>query len=296
MLQLAWPRPDCHPNFPMEFLDRHRAIRRPGGIEILLNKRVAHDDLVALLAEPRRLWEREGITVDHDGKNRLGHGCLGLGFAETEVFLKEFGRKSSVDTLLSLGRPSRAAKSFHAGLEMRRRDLPTPEPLAAITARRAGWVRGDWLITDWLPGTTTLREVLDHPDRHRAVLDIWPWELLLEDVGRLLRRMSDARVLHRDLSLRNILVETPGETPPERPRLWIIDLNRVLTLEARQWSIGLAARNAQRFRLSAEEFDHVLRGHFPDPAERESHRATFEAAWRCHRRYKDLKKLPRRRA
>ena len=125
----------------MEFLSRHQTLRRPGGVEIMISKTVAHDDLVNTLSQPQRLWDLEGVTIDREGKNRLGHGPLPVGLTTHQVFIKEFLPKSCLDTAISLGRPSRAAKAFVASLEMRHRDLPTPEPLAAVTIRRAGWVR-----------------------------------------------------------------------------------------------------------------------------------------------------------
>jgi hypothetical protein len=278
----------------MEFLDREQMHRRPGGVEIRLNKKFNHEDMVRVLSQPWRFWDREEIVLDRESKNRVGHGRLKMGLSEASFFLKEFLPKSRVDTLVSLRRPSRAERSFHAGLEMRLRGLPTPEPFAALTVRRAGWVRGHWLLTELLPPMPSVRELGDHPDRHEDVLSIWPWESVLCALGRLLRRMSDAHVCHRDLSLRNILVEKPGENPPEEPRLWVIDLHRALTLDAARWRLSDGATNFKRLRLSPEDFQRVLRAHFPDEAEFEAHRASFERARERHRTYKRLKKLPRR--
>ncbi|MBN1475240.1 hypothetical protein JXA47_00655 [Candidatus Sumerlaeota bacterium] len=274
-------------------MERHQRHRRPGGVEILIHKRIAHPELLDLLADPRRIWEREEVVTLHRGKNRFGHGPLRVGLDRVEMFIKEFCPKSPLDTALSLFRPSRATRSFVAGLEMIRRGLPTPEPLAAITRRRARWVRGCWLLTEWLPKTVSLRSLSDHPERHADVLQVWPWERILETLGGLLRAMDDARVCHRDLSLRNVLLDLSALSSARSPQLWIIDLNRVLTLERDQWSMAMASRNIERLRLIPEDLEHVLRAHFPDPREFEAHADRFRRArWR-HRLYKRLKKLPR---
>jgi hypothetical protein len=278
----------------VEFLARHQIHRRPRGVEILVNKRVAHEDFLATLERPFALWDGGGIAIDREGKNRLGHGPMRVGLATVEVFLKEFLPKSAFDSALSIFKPSRAAASFLAGLELRRRDLLTPEPLAAVTVRRAGSVRRSWLMTEWLGAVPSLREVMDRPERHGTLLGIWPWERLLEALGRLLRAMHDAHVVHRDLSLRNVLVEPPGESPPREPRLWLIDLNRALALDADHWSPRRSAVNFQRLRLSGEDFDRVLRAHFPDPPEYDANRELFERMRERHVAYKRLKKIPRR--
>jgi Lipopolysaccharide kinase (Kdo/WaaP) family len=278
----------------MEFTERYQRHRCPGGVEILVHKRVAHPELLDLLSSPRRIWEQEQVVTLQRGKNRFGYGPLRVGLDRVEMFIKEFYPKSPLDTALSLFRPSRAARSFTAGLEMIRRGLPTPEPLAAITVRRAGWVRGCWLFTEWLPQTVSLRALSDHPERHADVLQIWPWVGILEALGKLLRTMSDAWVCHRDLSLRNVLLDLSESNPAGSPRLWVIDLNRVLTMERDQWSMAIASQNIERLRLVSGDLECVLRAHFPDPREFEAHADLFRRARTRHRLYKRVKKLPRR--
>jgi hypothetical protein len=278
----------------MEFTERYQRHRRPGGVHLLVHKRIAHPEFLDLLAEPRRIWEQEQVVTLHRGKNRFGHGPLRVGLERSEMFIKEFYAKSALDAALSPLRPSRAERSFTAGLEMVRRDLPTPEPLAAVTLRRAGWVRGCWLLTEWLPQTVSLRSLSDHPDRHTEVLQVWPWERILEALGRLLRAMSDACVCHRDLSLRNILLDLSAPNPSQPPGLWIIDLNRALTLQRDQWSMATASRNIERLRLAPDDLECVLRAHFPDSREFEAHADLFRRARSRHRLYKRIKKLPRR--
>ncbi len=65
----------------MEFLDREKMHRRPGGVEIRLNKKFNHEDMVKALSQPWRLWDREEIVLDHEGKNRIGHGRLKMGLS-----------------------------------------------------------------------------------------------------------------------------------------------------------------------------------------------------------------------
>lgn len=277
----------------MEFLDRTQCERRPGGLTLLVNKRVKHEDFLAQLARPEGLFALEEIALDHEGKNRWGHGRLRAGLVEIDVHLKEFLPKSALDTVLSAGRASRAEKAFRAGIEMLRRGLPTPEPLAAVTRRRLGWVRRAWLVTELRTGLVPVRDLSDHPGRHASVLAVWPWPAILDALGRLLRRLTDAAVIHRDLSLRNVLVESPGSQPPAEPPLWIIDLNRVLTLAPGAIPLARAAANFERLRLAPEDFERVLAAHFPDPGEFAAHAGAFRAARRRHRLYKRIKKLPR---
>lgn len=276
----------------MEFTKRHRHIRRVSG-PILINKRVAHDDLIGLLTDPDRIWKHEGIITDHVGKNRIGHGTLPMGLARQEVFIKEFLPKSLLYSAVGIFRQSSATRSYLAGAEMKRRGLLTPEPLAAVTIRRMGVVRRDVIITDYLPEAVSIRALCDRPERHEEILSAWSRETILTALGRLMRQMAETRVCHRDLSLRNVMIQRPGESPPAMPSLWIIDLNRALTLTEAQWKPWHSCRNYQRFRLSPEDFDLVLRSHFPDEQAYQAEREGYVKVRQRHLMVKRAKKRVR---
>jgi hypothetical protein len=297
-LPFGLPRPTLAREFAgshtvMEFLKPHETLTPHPGVTVLVHKTFAHAEALAWLSRPERLWERPGLEITHDGKNRIGHGEIQIGFTRREVFVKEFLRKGAFDDFISVWRESRAAKAFLEGCEIEQRDIPTPTPLAAVTVR-AGWgISRSWIITDWLGDLPTLRDVMDKPILHRDVLEFWPWETILKALGHLLRLMEEKRVSHRDLSLRNILIERPGATPPAEPHLWLIDLNRTLTLSAEQWDLADAAVNYKRLRLSDEDLDQVIAAHLAEDPDAERKAPAFRAARGRHVAYKRLKKVGR---
>jgi len=124
-------------------------------------------------------------------------------------------------------REFRLLASLHAG------GLPVPAPLATRVVRTALWYRAE-LLTEWLPGTRSLADLLGD-----AELDDARWRA----VGATLRRFHDAGVDHADLNAHNILLDGQGG-------VFIIDLDRgrLRTPHAR-WQRG----NLSRLRRSLEK-------------------------------------------
>jgi len=133
-------------------------------------------------------------------------------------------------------RPGRAMRELALSVELRARGIALAEPVAAIARRR----RLVWRMVfasvdrpDALDGDAWLRSAPDAPLRRAAAAEL----------GRSLRRLHDAGVLHGDLQLRNLLVEPGGDTGPA---LTLIDLDHA----RRVASPGPGDRMAELMRLA----------------------------------------------
>ncbi|MDN6323525.1 MAG: 3-deoxy-D-manno-octulosonic acid kinase [Halomonas sp.] len=103
--------------------------------------------------------------------------------------------------------------------------LPVPRPVAVCVTRH-GPAYEAALITRRIAGAGALAERLENATAT---------PLLLERVGRMIRRFHDAGLDHVDLNARNILVDT-DDTP------WLIDLDRCRLRAPGKWHTANLAR------------------------------------------------------
>jgi tRNA A-37 threonylcarbamoyl transferase component Bud32 len=150
----------------------------------------------------------------------------------------------------------RALDNLRLGVEVARRGVPTPAPLALLLERAApGRVRA-WLAVE---------EIEDAEDlATRFALGRPPCADELDAVLGLVRRMHERGIDHRDLNLGNLLLR-----PGPQPRAWVIDLDRA-RLGPGALSIGRRRRALRRLERSYVKSCH------PGPAADAIRRALFE--------------------
>jgi tRNA A-37 threonylcarbamoyl transferase component Bud32 len=150
---------------------------------------------------------------------------------------KRFRVKSRLVLLKNLLRPSAAMRSWTYGHNVLDRGLPTARPLCVLLRRRAGIPAEGYLLTEKVPDALGLPEAVAAatdlpPGERRAVLRGWA-----DDIGRLVRRLHDRRVAHRDLKAPNILMAGAARHLPTATPV-LIDLvgvvpGRVVTAQTR---------------------------------------------------------------
>lgn len=161
-----------------------------------------------------------------------------------DVVVKQFrndGWRRRLDRRL---RGSRAARAWSTARRLRRHGVPTPEPLLLVESRRpdgpslyvcrhlADVVEARYVIRALNAG----RLAAEHPRLARGPF--------LDALGELARDLHAAGVVHRDLSVGNVLVRA-GE-PGTRPRLFVVDLSR----SRRSRGPGMLRRTRELTRLN----------------------------------------------
>lgn len=190
------------------------------------------DLLAALLrgSESRELSPGSSIQVVA-GSGRGGSSQLLIGSDSYHVRrLLRGGLVARVNHATYLRVPGRLARPFE---EIRVLEdlagLPVPRAAAAYVAPASGLLYRAVLITDTIPGATTLLELLQQHDA-RA-------ESAVRAAGRLARDVLERGVAHADLHPGNVLVDGGGA-------VWMIDFDRARRVKA-------ADLNAQRSRIVA---------------------------------------------
>jgi 3-deoxy-D-manno-octulosonic acid kinase len=177
-----------------------------------------------------------------DAQRFTGRGsAYGVTTAEGAWVVRHFRRGGVVarvlhDRYLRLGTP-RPLRELQASTRARQRGVATPEVIAAVTYRAGPLYRGD-LATRLIPDSFDLAEAVLGARRLDADRRAAAWRA----AGALLRTAFDAGVVHADLNLRNILIQSGGDGV----RAHLIDLDRA---EVRDRAVGDAPRAAILDRL-----------------------------------------------
>jgi hypothetical protein len=114
---------------------------------------------------------------------------------------KRFRVKTPLVLLKNLLRPSAAMRSWTYGHNVLDRWLPTARPVCVLHRRRSGLPAEGYLLVETVPDALGLPEAVAAADGRPGVIRGWA-----DDLGRLVRRMHDRQVAHRDLKAPNILM------------------------------------------------------------------------------------------
>ncbi len=190
-------------------------------------------------------WEAEGRVVGR----AAGRGTTLIVEGEGDTWvLRHFQRgglaaKPFKDRYLwKRGSDTRPFREWHLLMELGKRGLPVPRPVAARFERSGIWYRGD-LITAYLPRTQSLAELLDIGHQDEAV-----WA----QVGRWLRRFHDEGVDHADLNAHNILLD-------DALQVFVVDFDRGQIKPPGRW----AKKNLNRLERSLRKLATQWGGAFP---------------------------------
>ena len=122
-------------------------------------------------------------------------------------------------------RALRPFRELEASQVLRKRGVQTPRVIAAVVYPSGLFYGGD-LVTEFLPQATDLAAILFDLERGGVGGTLERRDALAES-GRLIRRVAEAGALHRDLNVKNILLEWPGAAPTA----YLLDLDRCSLLK-----------------------------------------------------------------
>ncbi len=183
------------------------------------------------LAAPEfvEIAKRDGRVLSEEGSRLVKSGPArrvwtfepeGLG---ARVYVKRYLVAEMRDRLKYSVQRSKAAREFRAIVELARRGVDVPEPLALGVRRRGFSLIDSILVTREVGGVPVERYVMEHVEAaEHALVSAFTWEF-----ARFLRRAHDAGLLHRDFHAANILVTDAGP----RPRFHFVDLADVRIAE-----------------------------------------------------------------
>src|SRR6056297_3132884 len=135
------------------------------------------------------------------------------------IAVKEFHIEKTYDQLRFRLLPSKAERSLKIARALGRAGLKTPSPLAVIEKRgKTNELIFSYYVTDYVDYDFNMLDIakdFKHPERYKI-------KELMPQLGKEVKRMHQANIVHNDLHAGNILVKDFEQ----KPKLYYIDLNR----------------------------------------------------------------------
>lgn len=219
-----------------------------------------------LEAEVRRIVDPAAARRSlHWGRNYLYQAELTRGSETISVAVKQFRGEGLKQRWRRRWRGTKARLSWDLARAFLDARVHTPEPLLLIESEAPDGPA--FYVCRHIEGTTEARYLLRAAAAGRAGEEFPEIDLVvfLQKLGAAARQLHDARILHHDLSVGNVLIE-PRED--DDPRLWLVDLNRA----RRGRKPGRFARMRDLCRLALfrpEDRARLLHGYFgatPSPS------------------------------
>ncbi len=136
-----------------------------------------------------------------------------------EIVIKNFNLERKYDKLRFRLLPSKAERSLKIARALLKAKLKTPKPIAVIEKRgNTNQLLFSYYITEYVDYDFNMLDIardFNHSERYK-IKDLMP------QLGREIRKMHQANIVHNDLHAGNILVKNFSE----QPELYYIDLNR----------------------------------------------------------------------
>ena len=158
----------------------------------------------------------------HWGRNYLYVAELTTVAGPLAVVVKQFRNQRLVDRLRRRRGTGKAVRSWKMACALEAAGIPTADPVMLIESTSAAGP--SFFVSRYLAEALEARYLLRavNAGRERELYPDFDVPRVLEDLGRTVRRLHDAGLWHRDLSIGNVLIERNGDGF----RLVLVDLNR----------------------------------------------------------------------
>lgn len=184
-----------------------------------------------------------------NGRNKIKSFCLSTEGNSVEVVVKRFKHLSLIQKVVYAIRKHKARKAYYNALELVRRGVRTPAPVAFIEQRNGLWLTDAYYISE----ATSLRSIESEVDR-----DDWNRKLATA-FGQFVATLHSNGVLHHDLNDTNVLYDTDSAG---NYRFEVIDINRMKFYDCgNDIPQKECIENLTRFTGRIDLFEYVIRAY-----------------------------------
>ena len=240
---------------------------RHGGIKWKIKNGSEVLTLLSAEIDFENLVHCETVELLRDSRIKtLAIGWFDPGDQSREFLIKYYKCSGIAPTLSYIFRRSKAEKELFLSRKFSSMGIPTILPVALGVNRKFRILSGSYVISEKMKNTVDLEIFLTEG---KNISTSFHRKKVVEEYGRLARRIHDCGILQSDFDPNNILIERPGD---EDFRLYLIDYERVkhfrrISHGKRAWSLaklnrfsgGATAAERMRF-LRAYVGDRPLQG------------------------------------
>ena len=197
---------------------------------------------------------RGGDTL-HWGRNYLYASELETPAGPLAVVVKQFRNQGLRSRLSRHLKGSKATRAWRAAQATVDAGVPTPAPVLLIESEASEGP--SFFVSEKIPEFIEARYYFRalQEGRHRQAFPKIEAEILIGSIGQTLRRLHDAGIWHRDVSVGNLLI-VPEDRASDLPTVYLIDLNRARL--DRPLTVGRRTRDLCRLRIFDPHLQEVL--------------------------------------
>lgn len=178
-------------------------------IRIILNP--AYKDLEPFVQKVAVCFPQEGELI-FQGRNQLKRYCVN----GKNVIVKSFKPPHFINRFVyATIRSSKAKRSYEYGLELLKRGITTPMPIAYIEEYKWGLIHS-FYVSEEISDAKEMRGYCNSPLEAEGVG-------ILKAFGEFTAKMHKKQVLHQDYSAGNILYKIEND----KPHFYLVDINRI---------------------------------------------------------------------
>ena len=182
-----------------------------------INPKYANEPRLQTFLETLPASFADSGTMVWNGRNKIKIFSLPSQSDDSEelcIVAKRFKRLNFLQKQIYAIRRNKALRAFLNGMELCRRGIDTPEPIACVEIKQGPWIKDAF----YLSGKTTLQSIeaqVDRPDWNRD---------LAKAFARFAATLHDKGILHNDLNDTNVLYR---QDEAGNFHFSVIDINRM---------------------------------------------------------------------
>lgn len=210
---------------------------------------LSSETLRELVDDPETpLYDRTSATVKAGRTSLVVRASLEGRDGPLSVCYKRIKRKTLWKRISSFVQSNRAWQNWQIGNWCLKNGISTPCPVAAIVPRRHVANRNSYLVTEWIDHANDLHGYMQNLEKRTAEKRTIRLRELAVLLGRLLGKMHNSGMSHRDLKAGNFLVVEQLESL----QIYLIDLDGARLY--RHLDFKRKARNLSRLGLAISPF------------------------------------------
>jgi len=184
------------------------------------------DQWTQALSNPAELLENPQKVLKSDEKTTVILKNIKIGNTTKAVVIKQRHAGSGLINLCRAILPAKSIRNFRTAAKLRRNNIPTAHPLAAIRQKKFLFTTGSIYITDYIQNSTNLHDFIANHIPKNSRQSACKKQLSNQIAG-VLASLHKADLWHRDAKAGNFLVHFPSRPPTGKYEISLVDMDGI---------------------------------------------------------------------